>query len=515
MSVRRALVSGVDQVADMVKLTLGPRGKNIIIERSWGYPLITRDGVTVANSINLPDSQENLGAKLCKEAAARTNDLVGDGTTTSIVLAQALAKGGLYLVEAGLDPMQFKKGLEKAADYAIAEIQRLSIPVTVPAGVGQVAAISAKSVPVGELIAQAMARVGPDGIITVEESIERHTYIEVTEGLELNSGYMSAYFLDESEEMTVQLEKPYILITDHILQEIPEVKRILNWCAWEKRPLLIIAGNMTRDVLGMLIAHNKANREKVIVVKTPGHGEQRQGIMEDLAIVTGGTVIAKSLGMILATIEKPMLGTSRKAIVTRHKTTVLGGAGTSESIQEQVRQLKVILKQTSDSEEGAQLQQRISALAGGIAVIRVGAATRIALKELKDRVIDAVHAAKAAVESGIVPGGGTVLIRAAQALEQVQSATDYEKAGIKLVQKALEAPLQQIVSNSGGNGKKIVEMTKTLGNELGYDALSGKFVDWAAAGIVDPAKVAMTALRNALGIASILLTTEGKVEKFR
>nr|AAD44540.2 GroEL-type chaperonin [Desulfitobacterium dehalogenans ATCC 51507] len=515
MSVRKALVSGVDQVADMVKLTLGPRGKNIVIERRGAYPLITRDGVTVAKYISLSDAQENLGAKLCKEAAAQTNDLVGDGTTTSIVLAQAMAKGGLSLVEAGLDPMQFKKGIERAVDYAVAEIQRLSVPVTVPDGVCQVASVSSKSTPVGELIAQAMAKVGPDGTISVEESIERHTYVEVTEGLELNSGYMSSYFLNEGEELMVSLANPYILITDYTLKEISEVKRTLNLCAWEIRPLFFIAGNMTKDVLGMLIAHNKANQEKVVVVKTPSHGDDRQGIMEDLAIVTGGSVITKKLGMVLNSIEKPMLGKSQKVVVTRYKTTILGGAGTAEGIQEQVRKLKVILGQTSDSEEGAQLKQRISALAGGIAVIRVGADTHIALKELKDRVIDAVHAAKAAVESGVVPGGGTVFIRAAQALDKVPVSTDYEKAGIKLVQRALEAPLQQIVSNSGGNGKKIVAMTKTLGYDMGYDALSGKFVDWAAAGIVDPAKVSVTALRNAMGIASILLTTEGKIEKFR
>ncbi|NLI93539.1 MAG: molecular chaperone GroEL [Peptococcaceae bacterium] len=509
---RQALVRGVDQVADLVKVTLGPKGRNIVIGQVMGYPIITKDGVTVAKHIHLPDPQENMGARLCREVARQTNDLVGDGTTTSIVLAQAMVKGGLPLIEAGLDPLRLKKGMELAVQAVSAEIERRSVPAT-PETILQVAAIAAKSLEVGELIAEAVAKVGAGGMITVEETIERKTFVQVTEGMELACGYLSPYFTGESEQMTIRLENPYILMTDQVIENLQQVKRILNWCAWEKKPLLIMAHHVSKDVLGLFISHNQNGQGKVIAVQTPGYGPYRSGNLEDLAVVTGGSVITKILGLSLENTEKSMLGQAEKVTVDRHQTKVVGGSGNPEMREKHIRSLKILLRQTSDSEEKEKLQERIARLSGGMAVIRVGAETKMALRELKDRVIDAVQASKAAAESGVVPGGGTVFLRAAEVLTGLPAGSEAEQAGIALIQRTLEAPLRQIVANAGGSGDKIVEKSRRLEEGMGYDAMSGRFVDLLAAGIVDPAKVAITALRKAMGIASILLTTEGLIEK--
>lgn len=509
----KALISGFNQVADMVKSTLGPCGKNIVIERALGYPLITRDGATVAKYIKLPNLLEDLGAKLCREVASKTNELVGDGTTTSIVLAQAMIKGSLPLIEAGLNPIQLRKGIENAVNAAIEEIQGLSIPVTIPDGVFQVASISSKNTYIGELIAKAFAIIGQDGIVSVQESIERNTSIEVSQGLELDNGYMSSYFVTASEGMEITLPSPYILITDHVLNETSEVKRVLNWCSWEKKALLIIAPDIKKDVLGVLISHNTAEKTgNVVAVKAPGFRDYRQGILEDLAIVTNGTFITRELGISLNNIERAMLGKAEKAIVTRHKTTIFRGEGSPQNIDEQVKKLKTLLSQTSHTEDRDKLLKRLALLSGGIAVIRVGADTELAQREMKERVIDAINASKAAIEKGIVPGGGTAFIRAAQALDKVKTENRYEIAGIRLVQQALQAPLIQIVNNAGGNGKKIIELMKKHDKNTGYDAMSGTFVDMINVGIVDPAKVTITALRNAMGIASLLFTAEGLVK---
>jgi len=509
---RQALARGVDQVADLVKVTLGPKGRNIVIEQRIGYPIITKDGVTVAKHVNLPDPKENMGARLCREVASQTNHEVGDGTTTSIVLAQALVQGGLLLVEAGADPILLKKGMEQAVQHVCAEIERVSVPATAEK-VLQVASIAGKSLLIGELIAQGMDRVGANGMITVQETIEGRTFLEGTEGMELEGGYLSPYFVSEGEKMAVQLENPYVLLIDQVIDNIQQVKRVLNWCAWEKKPLLIVAHQVSKDVLGLLISHNQNGEGKAIAVQTPGYGSYRLGILEDLAVVTGGSVIVKMLGMSLANTEKSMLGRAEKIIVERHKTIVIGGSGKAELKEKQIRSLKVLLRQTSGSEAKEKLQERIARLSGGMAVIRVGAETKIALRELKDRVIDALQASKAAVESGVVPGGGSIFMRAAKVLAELQALTTDEQAGISLIQSALEVPLRQIVTNAGGNGNKIVEMSRSLEDGRGYDAMSGKFVDMMAAGIVDPAKVSATALRKAMGIASILLTTESLIAK--
>ncbi|HHV65158.1 MAG TPA: molecular chaperone GroEL [Peptococcaceae bacterium] len=506
---RNALISGFNQVADMVKPTIGPCGKNIVIERALGYPLITKDGATVAKYIKLTNLQEDLGAKLCREVAMRTNELVGDGTTTSIVLAQAIINGSLPLIEAGLNPIQLRKGIEKAVNTAIEEIENLSIPVTIPDGVFQVAAISSKNTYIGELIAKAFNKIGKDGTVFVQESTERSTSIEISQGLELDNGYMSPYFA--SEGMDISLESPYILITDHVLNETSDVKRVLSWCSWEKKALLIITPNIKKDVLGVLFSYNTAETGKVVAVKAPGFGDFRQGLLEDLALVTNGTFITKELGMSLGNIEKAMLGKAEKVIVTRHKTTILGGDGSRQNIDKQIRKVKTLISQTSQTEDRDRLLKRLTLLSGGIAVIQVGADTDMALKELKDRVIKGVKASKAAIEKGIVPGGGTAFIRAAQALDKIKTDNWYEMAGIRLIKQALEAPLIQIVNNAGGNGKNIVELLKKHDKNTGYDAVAGIFVDMINVGIVDPAKVTITALRNAMGIASLLFTVEGSV----
>jgi chaperonin GroEL len=511
---RQALARGVDQVADLVKVTLGPKGRNIVIGQAIGYPIITRDGVTVAKHIHLSNPQENMGARLCREVARQTNDLVGDGTTTSIVLAQAMVKRGLVLVEAGLDPLRLKKGMELAVQVISAEIESRSTPAT-PEKILQVAAVAAKSLQVGELIAGAMAKVGSGGMITVQETIERKTFVQVTEGMELACGYLSPHFAGENGQMTVRLENPYILMTDQVIDSLQQVKRILNWCAWEKRPLLIVAHHVTRDVLGMLISYNQNGQGKAIAVQTPGSGPDRSGNLEDLAIISGGSVVTKILGLSPENTEKSMLGQAEKIIVGRQQTTVVGGRGSGEGKEKQIRSLTALLRQTSHPEEKRKLQERLARLTGGMAVIRVGAETKMALRELKDRVVDAVQAAKAAAESGVVPGGGVAFLRAAQVLNGLQVDSAAEQAGITLVQKALAAPLRQIAANAGASGDKIVDKSCRLADGMGYDAMSGNFVDMLAAGIVDPAKVAVTALQKAMGIASILLTTEGLIEKNR
>lgn len=510
---RRALIRGVDQVADLVKVTLGPKGRNIVIGQMMGRPLITKDGITVAQHIHLSDPRENMGARFCREIAGQTNKLVGDGTTTSVVLAQAMLKGGLPLIEAGVDPVRLKKGMELAVQNACDNIKENSVPATAER-IRQVASIASRSSEVGEMIAEAMAKVGSGGMVAVEETIERRTFVQATEGMELASGYLSPHFTGEGGQMTVQLENAYLLLTDQVINNLQSIKRILNWCAWEQKPLLIVASHVTHDVLGLLLDYNQEGQGKVIAVQAPGHGPQRTGILEDLAVVSDGVVVAEILGQTLENVEKPMLGQAEKIIVMRDKTTVIGGRGNPEQKEKRIRSLKALLSQTSDSQEREQLQERIARLAGGMAVIRVGAETKMALKELKDRVIDAVQAAKAAAEGGVVTGGGTAFLRATEVLAELQADSEAEQAGIAVVRRALEAPLRQIVANAGGSGDKIVETSRRLEAGMGYDALSGKFVDMMAAGIVDPAKVAVTALYNAMGIASILLTTEGLVEKF-
>lgn len=509
---RQALMRGVAQVAELVRRTMGPQGQNIVIEQKTGYPLITKDGATVAKHIHLPDLKENMGARLCKEVARQTDELAGDGTTTSIVLLQAMLQGGLQLIEAGVEPARLRHGMERAVRLVCAEITRQSYPATMER-LEQIAATAAKDLALGEIIAQAMDKAGPLGNITIRESIGRWTYLEFREGLELKSGYLSPYFVEKDRPPTIRLENPYILATDQVIRGLEQIRSILNVCDWEKRPLLIVAGHVTGDALGMLVNRHASGTAKVVAVRTPGTGMDRLGHLDDLAVVTGGEVIAPHTGLTLETMAKTMLGQAAGVVVSRDKTLVVGGAGDKAGIVRQTKRLMVLQAQTSAGEEKEKLQERIAALSGGAAIIQIGADTKMALREKKDRLNDALRAARAAAERGVVPGGGTSLIQAAKILDTVQSASQDEEAGVRLVQQALAAPLKQIAENAGENGAKIVRMASQLEYGWGYDALTGRFIDLWQEGIADPAKVVLTALTKASGIASLLLTTEALLEK--
>lgn len=509
---RQTLVRGFDKVADLVRTTLGPKGRNIVIERYIGYPLITKDGVTVAKHIHLPDSKENMGARLCREVAEKTNELVGDGTTTSIVLAQAMVKRGIRLIEAGIDPFQLKKGMEKAVKNVIQEINRVSIEADVE-GIYKIASIASKNRHVGKIIAEGMAKVGLDGIIAIRATPERRSYVELTGGMELNKGYYSANFCTDEERMQVELENAFVLIADQTLDDPDEIKRVLNWCIWDKKPILIMASNINKDVLETLLSYKKEGKVKVAFVQAPGSSEDRLEILTDLAVFTGGTLVARVLGMSIKQLEKPMLGEAEKITITRDKTIVLSNKSLKPNIEEHLRQLKVLSTQTSDTKEQEKIKERIARMAGGVAIIWIGGDTEIAMKELKDRAEDAVQATRAAVESGIVPGGGTTFLHASKILDHVEAENEDELAGIRLVQQALSEPLRQIAENAGVNGDQVIEKCRGYSSEIGYDAMNKQFGNIVAAGIVDPAKVAVTTLKNAAGIASLLLTAEGLISK--
>lgn len=509
---RRSLVRGVVQVAELVKLTLGPNGRNIVIEQMVGYPLITKDGATVAKHIRLPDLKENMGARLCRETARQTDELAGDGTTTSIVLLEAMLRGGLPLIEAGVNPALLKKGMEQAVQIVCAEISSRSRPATL-AGIEQIASVAAKDPDLGAIIAQAMAKAGPLGNITIREGIERRTDLEFSEGLEIKSGYLSPYFVTDDQQLTITLENPYILATDQVLKDLGQIKRVLNLCDWEKRPLLLIAHHITKEALGMLINRQTSGGSKAVAVRTPGASSYRLGYLEDVAVVCGGEVITQNTGHSLENTEKSLLGQAARVIINRDKTLVVGGAGSSKEVEKQVKRLMVLQTQTSAEEEREKLQQRIAALSGGAAVIRVGADTKMALREKKDRITDALRAAKAAAENGIIPGGGTSLIHPAQILAEIRLDDEDEQAGLHLVKQALKAPLEQIAENAGDNGAKIVRMTAKLEYGWGYDALTRRFINLWEEGIVDPVKVVLTALTKATSIASMLLTTDALLEK--
>lgn len=510
---RQALLRGFDKVADLVKITLGPKGRNIVIERIIGYPLITKDGVTVAKHIKLADPQENMGAQLCREVASRTNDLVGDGTTTSIVLAQSMAKRGQQLIEAGMNPVQLKKGMEKAAEVVKQEIENLSKKIHLTEEINQIATISSKDPKVGDIVAEAFTKAGAEGIIMVRQTQERKTYIEFTDGMELAKGYRSPHFCTDVERMLVELEDAFVLVTDFVLDNPEEVKRVLNWCIWEKKPLLIVAADLKKDVLETLITYKKEGKVKVVAIQAPSHGENRHSILNDLAVLTGGTLITEAIGLSLNKLEKSMLGQADKVTVSKDKTIIVGNKNFQQNIEEHVRQLKVLLTQTSDSKKQKKMKERIARMAGGVATIWVGGDTEIAMMELKDRMLDAVEATRAALESGIVPGGGTTFLHVSKALTNLKADNEAQLAGIKLVQQALSEPMRQIAENAGENGIEIIEKCRSYSNKTGYDVISREFTDMVAKGIVDPTKVTLTAFRNALGIASLLLTAEGLVVK--
>ncbi|AAD35591.1 molecular chaperone GroEL [Thermotoga maritima MSB8] len=507
---RRALERGVDKVANAVKVTLGPKGRNVVIEKSWGSPTITNDGVSIAKEIELEDKFENLGAQLVKEVASKTNDVAGDGTTTATVLAQAMIKEGLKNVAAGANPILLKRGIDKAVEKAVEEIKKVSKKLSGREDIAHVAAISANSAEIGELIAEAMDKVGEDGVITVEDSKTLETYVEFTEGMQFDRGYISPYFVTDAEKMEVVLKEPFILITDRKLSAVKPLIPILEKVAQTGKPLLVIAEDVEGEVLTTLVLNKLKGTLQSCAVKAPGFGERRKAMLQDIAILTGGQVASEELGINLEDLTLEDLGRADLVRVKKDETIIIGGKGDPEAIKKRIAQIKAQIEETTSEYEKETLQERMAKLAGGVAVIKVGAATETELKEKKHRIEDALSATRAAVEEGIVPGGGVTLLRARKAVEKViEELEGDEKIGAQIVYKALSAPIKQIAENAGYDGAVIIE--KILSNDdpaYGFDALRGEYCNMFERGIIDPAKVTRSALQNAASIAGMLLTTE-------
>jgi len=507
---RRALERGVDKVAEAVKITLGPKGKNVVLEKSWGSPTITNDGVSIAKEIELEDKFENLGAQLVKEVASKTNDVAGDGTTTATVLAQAMIKEGLKNVAAGANPVLMKLGIEKAVKVAVDKIKELSKKLSTRDDIAHVAAISANSREVGDLIADAMDKVGQDGVITVEDSKTMETFVEFTEGMQFDRGYISPYFITDAEKMEVVLKEPYILITDKKLSAVKPIVHILEKVAQTGKPLLVIAEDVEGEALSTLVLNKLRGTLESCAVKAPGFGERRKAMLQDIAILTGGTVISEEVGLTLENVDLDDLGRAGMVRVKKDDTIIIDGKGDPQRIKDRIAQIKKQIEQTTSEYEKETLQERMAKLAGGVAVIKVGAATETELKEKKHRIEDALSATRAAVEEGIVPGGGVALLRAIKAVEEMEKTLEGdEKVGASIVRKALEVPIRQIAENAGVDGAIVVD--KVLANNdsaYGFDALKGEYTNMFDAGIIDPTKVTRSALQNAASIASMLLTTE-------
>jgi len=508
---RKALERGVNTVARAVKVTLGPRGRNVVLDKKFGAPSITKDGVTVAKEIELEDPYENMGAQLCKEVASQTNDVAGDGTTTATVLAQAIVVAGLKNVAAGANPVFIKRGIEKAVGAVVEELKKTSTPVEGKEDVAHVAAIAGNDPKIGELIAEAMDKVGKDGVITVEESKGMETSVEIVEGMEFDKGYISPYFVTDSDAMEAVLEEPYILLHEKKISAVTDLLPVLEKVSRAGKPLLIIAEDVEGEALATLVVNKIRGTLSVAAVKAPGFGERRKAMMEDIAILTGGTFVSEDLGVKLENVELNMLGQANKVRISKEKTTIVEGKGDRENIEARVAQIKKQIEETDSDYDREKLQERLAKLAGGVAVIKVGAATETELKEKKHRVEDALAATRAAVEEGIVAGGGTTLVNLIPVLDKIEAEGD-EAVGVDIVRRALEEPARQIANNAGREGSVVVEEIKKKGQlGWGYNALTDTFEDLSKAGIVDPAKVTRTALENAASIASMVLTTEALV----
>ncbi|CUU03132.1 MAG: chaperonin GroEL [Fimbriimonadales bacterium] len=507
---RRALERGVNKVADAVKVTLGPRGRNVVLDRKWGNPIITKDGVTVAKEIELSDPWENMGAQLCREVASKTNDVAGDGTTTATVLAQALVREGMRYVAAGGNPIALKRGIDLAVQKAVEAIKAHAVPISNHSQVEYVATIAGNDPEIGKIIAEAMDKVGKDGVITIEESKGTQTTLEVVEGMQFDRGYISPYFITDPERMEAVLENPLILIHEKKISSAQDLLPVLERVAQARRALLIIAEDVDGDALATLVVNKLRGVLQVAAVKAPGFGERRKAMLEDIAILTGGRFISEDLGIKLENVTLDMLGQAKKVVITKEDTTIIEGAGSQEAVLGRINQIKRLIETTESSYDREKLQERLAKLSGGVAVIKVGAATETELKEKKHRFEDALSATRAAVEEGIVPGGGKIFLLAQAALEGLGNDED-ERTGVKIVQRALEEPLRQIAENAGLEGSVIVEKVKSLGKEEGLDARTGEFVNLMQAGIIDPAKVSRAALENAASIAGLVLTTEAMV----
>ncbi len=510
---RERILRGVDILADAVKVTLGPKGRNVVIDKSFGAPRSTKDGVTVAKEIELADKFENMGAQMVREVAQKTNDAAGDGTTTATVLAAAIVREGAKSVAAGMNPMDLKRGIQKAVEVVVADLKKRSKKVKSNEEIAQVGTISANGdTAVGQMIAKAMAKVGNEGVITVEEAKSLETELEVVEGMQFDRGYISPYFITNADKMVCELDEPYILIHEKKISSLQPMLPILESVVQAGRPLLIIAEEVEGEALATLVVNKLRGGLKVAAVKAPGFGDRRKAMLEDIAIVTGGQVISEDLGIKLESVKLNMLGTAKRVRITKDDTTIIDGAGKKADIQARVAQIKQQIEETTSDYDKEKLQERLAKLAGGVAVIRVGGATEVEVKEKKDRVDDALNATKAAVEEGILPGGGAALLYATKALNGLQGLNEDENAGITIVKKAIQTPLRQIVENSGVEASIVVgKLLEQKSMTFGFDAQNEKYVDLVEAGIVDPTKVVRTALQDASSVAALLITTEAMV----
>ena len=507
---RDGIKRGVDALANAVKVTLGPKGRNVIISKSFGAPQVTKDGVTVAKEIELADPHENMGAQMVKEVASKTNDLAGDGTTTATVLAQAIVKEGLKNVASGANPMDLKRGIDKAVEAIVKDLEKQAQKVgNSSEKIKQVAAISANNDDtIGDLIAKAFGKVGKEGVITVEEAKGMETYLDVVEGMQFDRGYLSPYFVTDADKMIADLENPYILLFDKKISNLQEILPILEPVAQSGRPLLIIAEDVDGQALATLVVNKLRGGLKIAAVKAPGFGDRRKAMLEDIAILTGGTVISEERGFTLENADLTMLGTAETVTVDKDNTTIVNGAGKAADIKARVNQIKSQIETTTSDYDKEKLQERLAKLAGGVAVLYVGAASEVEMKEKKDRVDDALHATRAAVEEGIVAGGGVAFVRAKAVLEKITTDNLDETTGVQIVNKAIESPLRIIVENAGGEGSVVINKVLEGKKDFGYDAKSEEYVDMLKAGIIDPKKVTRIALENAASVAGMILTTE-------
>jgi chaperonin GroEL len=509
---RARMLKGVNVLADAVKVTLGPKGRNVVLEKSFGAPTITKDGVSVAKEIELKDKFENMGAQMVKEVASKTSDVAGDGTTTATVLAQSMLREGMKAVAAGMNPMDLKRGIEKAVVTAVEELKKLSKPCEDDKAIAQVGTISANSdTAIGDIIAEAMKKVGKEGVITVEEGSGLENSLDVVEGMQFDRGYLSPYFINNQQSMAAELENPYILLHDKKISNVRELLPLLEGVAKAGKPLLIVAEDVEGEALATLVVNTIRGIVKVCAVKAPGFGDRRKAMLEDMAVLTGGTVISEEVGLQLEKATVKDLGQAKKIVITKENTTVIDGAGESSAIQSRIKQIKAQIEETSSDYDREKLQERVAKLAGGVAVIKVGASTEIEMKEKKARVEDALHATRAAVEEGVVPGGGVALIRALPAVDKLKGDNEDQNFGIQIAKRAMEAPLREIVTNSGDEPSVVLNKVAEGKGNYGYNAQTGEYGDMVAFGILDPTKVTRTALQNASSIAGLMITTEAMV----
>ena len=510
---RDRMLKGVNVLADAVKVTLGPKGRNVVLDKSFGAPRITKDGVTVAKEIELSDKFENMGAQMIREVASKTNDLAGDGTTTATVLAQAIVREGVKAVAAGMNPMDLRRGIDLAVGAVVADIQKRSRKVSSNEEISQVGTISANGdTEIGDFLARAMEKVGNEGVITVEEAKSLDTELDVVEGMQFDRGYLSPYFITNPEKMIAELEDPYILIHEAKLSGLQPMLPLLEAVVQSGRPLLVLAEDVEGEALATLVVNRLRGGLKVAAVKAPGFGDRRKAMLQDIAVLTGGQVVSEDLGIKLENVTIDMLGTAKRVSIDKDNTTIIDGAGKKKDIDGRVNQIRAQIEETSSDYDREKLQERLAKLAGGVAVIRVGGATEIEVKERKDRVEDAMNSTRAAVEEGIVPGGGSALLKAVKALDKVNPDNNDQRVGVEIVQRAIIVPVKQIAENAGADGSIIAgKLSENNDKNYGFDAQSGKFVDMIKSGIIDPAKVVRTALQDAASVAGLLITTEAMV----